>query len=97
MTWNSRLRPSETVSVTCMAIIYFFVAGLFVGRGTAPDPVVALSLGVVRAEGLEPPRLSSLEPKSSASTNSATPAEGTLGTERAARLISRALLSAHGK
>src|SRR5215470_16816670 len=30
--------------------------------------------GVVRAEGFEPPRLSSLEPKSSASTNSATPA-----------------------
>src|SRR5579872_4296079 len=30
---------------------------------------------VVRAEGLEPPQLSSLEPKSSASTNSATPAK----------------------
>jgi hypothetical protein len=30
---------------------------------------------MVRAEGLEPPQLSSLEPKSSASTNSATPAE----------------------
>ncbi len=29
---------------------------------------------MVRAEGLEPPRLSSLEPKSSASTNSATSA-----------------------
>jgi hypothetical protein len=29
---------------------------------------------LVRAEGLEPPQLSSLEPKSSASTNSATPA-----------------------
>src|SRR5262249_50361806 len=29
---------------------------------------------MVRAEGLEPPRLSPLEPKSSASTNSATPA-----------------------
>jgi hypothetical protein len=35
---------------------------------------------VVRAEGLEPPRLSPLEPKSSASTNSATPAEGKLRT-----------------
>src|SRR4249920_281931 len=34
---------------------------------------------VVRAEGLEPPRLSPLEPKSSASTNSATPAEGNYG------------------
>jgi hypothetical protein len=32
---------------------------------------------VVRAEGLEPPQLSSLEPKSSASTNSATPADST--------------------
>ena len=30
---------------------------------------------LVRAEGLEPPQLSSLEPKSSASTNSATPAD----------------------
>jgi hypothetical protein len=30
---------------------------------------------MVRAEGLEPPQLSSLEPKSSASTNSATPAD----------------------
>jgi hypothetical protein len=29
----------------------------------------------VRAEGLEPPQLSSLEPKSSASTSSATPAD----------------------
>src|SRR5665213_1455222 len=31
---------------------------------------------MVRAEGLEPPRLSSREPKSRASTNSATPAKG---------------------
>jgi hypothetical protein len=30
---------------------------------------------MVRAEGLEPPQLSSLEPKSSASTSSATPAD----------------------
>src|SRR3954463_1093005 len=40
---------------------------------------------LVRAEGLEPPQLSSLEPKSSASTNSATPAKGvalTPGTPR---------------
>ena len=33
-------------------------------------------VGVVRAEGLEPPRLSPREPKSRASTNSATPALG---------------------
>jgi hypothetical protein len=46
---------------------------------------------VVRAEGFEPPRLSSLEPKSSASTNSATPALGRARRRpirRAARLIS---------
>ncbi len=36
------------------------------------SPVAARPL--VRAKGLEPPRLASLEPKSSASTNSATPA-----------------------
>ncbi len=30
---------------------------------------------LVRAKGLEPPRLATLEPKSSASTNSATPAD----------------------
>jgi hypothetical protein len=35
---------------------------------------VASCQRLVRAEGLEPPQLSSLEPKSSASTNSATPA-----------------------
>jgi hypothetical protein len=35
---------------------------------------------VVRAEGLEPPRLSSPEPKSGASTNSATPAKGNFKT-----------------
>ncbi len=49
------------------------------------------SRGVVRAEGFEPPRLSSLEPKSSASTSSATPAMGSARREpirRAARLIS---------
>ena len=34
----------------------------------------AAAKALVRAEGLEPPRLSSLEPKSSASTSSATPA-----------------------
>jgi hypothetical protein len=43
--------------------------------------------GLVRAEGLEPPRLSSLEPKSSASTNSATPAR-----EKRGALLLRARL-----
>src|SRR5215475_10051036 len=43
-----------------------------------------MRLGVVRAEGFEPPRLSSREPKSRASTSSATPAKGTLGAQRAA-------------
>src|SRR3954454_13482296 len=41
-------------------------------RPETPKP----EAGLVRAEGLEPPRLSPLEPKSSASTNSATPARG---------------------
>ena len=60
----------------------------------------AIPSGLVRAEGLEPPRLATREPKSRASTNSATPAEGTLGANgsgRAARLISRANSRAHAK
>jgi hypothetical protein len=40
-------------------------------------------LELVRAEGLEPPRLSSPEPKSGASANSATPAFGAVVSERA--------------
>ena len=36
---------------------------------------VSADTKMVRAEGLEPPQLSSLEPKSSASTSSATPAD----------------------
>src|SRR5258707_7012671 len=39
---------------------------------------------LVRAEGLEPPQLSSLEPKSSASTSSATPAESIMSGRDAA-------------
>jgi hypothetical protein len=39
---------------------------------------------LVRAEGLEPPQLSSLEPKSSASTNSATPAKNIMSGRDAA-------------
>src|SRR6185312_10233733 len=55
---------------------------------------------LVRAEGLEPPRLSSREPKSRASTSSATPAKGITGPSepgRAARLISCINDAAHGK
>jgi hypothetical protein len=58
-----------------MAMIY---TGL--GRCLRPRSVEGSGrrslIGVVRAEGLEPPRLSSREPKSRASTNSATPAKG---------------------
>src|SRR6202012_2922146 len=39
---------------------------------------------LVRAEGLEPPQLSSLEPKSSASTSSATPADSIMSGREAA-------------
>src|SRR4051812_4940882 len=39
---------------------------------------------LVRAEGLEPPQLSSLEPKSSASTSSATPADSIMSGRDAA-------------
>ena len=45
--------------------------------GTCPPEIrhsQTLLQRLVRAEGLEPPQLSSLEPKSSASTSSATPA-----------------------
>jgi hypothetical protein len=58
-----------------------------------------LGCGVVRAEGFEPPRLSSREPKSRASTSSATPASTTadLRCGRAARLISWPKHAAHDK
>ena len=69
-TLNSRLRPSDRVSVTCMNST--LLTGL---RFSFRGPCLA-TLGMVRAEGLEPPRLSSREPKSRASTNSATPAKG---------------------
>ena len=39
---------------------------------------VSKRLVFVRVEGLEPPRLAALDPKSSASTNSATPASAVL-------------------
>jgi hypothetical protein len=46
--------------------------------------------GMVRAEGLEPPQLASPEPKSGASTNSATPAADAAPT-RSASCFGRAL------
>src|SRR5712671_2429032 len=54
---------------------------------------------LVRAEGLEPPQLSSLEPKSSASTSSATPADSIISGRDAAGggLIAWADLSAAKK
>src|SRR5450759_3847715 len=75
-TLNSRLRPSDSVSVTCIdhTLVYLRIAPDLSNDGQQ----VPLALGVVRAEGLEPPRLSSREPKSRASTNSATPAKGSL-------------------
>jgi hypothetical protein len=53
-----------------------FLEGKLPLRKTSPPEIVMRKRcqRVVRAEGLEPPRLSSLEPKSSASTSSATPA-----------------------
>ena len=64
---KARFRPSFSVStvlmVTCSKILMQILLG-----------VLGLQRGMVRAEGLEPPHLSTLEPKSSASTNSATPA-----------------------
>jgi hypothetical protein len=46
------------------------------GNGTRPPKSFAQTkIALVRAEGLEPPQLSSLEPKPSASTSSATPAQ----------------------
>src|ERR1700754_1692080 len=48
------------------------------GKGTRPPKSLAQTkIALVRAEGLEPPQLSSLEPKPSASTSSATPAQRT--------------------
>ena len=64
-TLNSRFKPSVSVSVTCM--IFFCLQSI-------PRDIARRTLELVRAEGLEPPQLASLEPKPSASTSSATPA-----------------------
>src|SRR6202049_2192597 len=57
-----------------------------VGASRQPhgSEVVSASPRMVRAEGLEPPQLSSLEPKSSASTSSATPADSIMSGRDAA-------------
>ena len=62
--------------------------GVNISRAVGPAiggviTAAAAPRGVVRAEGFEPPRLSSLEPKSSASTSSATPARGYSAARRA--------------
>ena len=66
----SRLRPAAEVSVTCIGI----ALGGRLSRTSWAAFSEKTSALLVRAEGLEPPRLSSREPKSRASTNSATPA-----------------------
>src|SRR5215813_6262006 len=101
-TLNSRFRPSVLVSVTCMgsnarllrvevASVLGPAAGCVEGYGDA----CRRPRRMVRAEGFEPPRLASLEPKSSASTNSATPAEGSAAAAR--RGLYHAVPRAHHK
>ena len=73
-TFSSRLRPVTDDSVTCMISASTAASG-----GTDPAPLAeptypSPSASMVRAEGLEPPRLASQEPKSCASASSATPA-----------------------
>ena len=80
----SRFNPSESVSVTCMVEIVLVLL-VRVSLPTAVGPNDRL----VRAEGFEPTSLAALEPKSSASASSATPAKGEAeASPRAARLIS---------
>ena len=79
----SRLRPSDFVSVICMAhqSVHSFQGGCPKFLGSLKRVVPSRSGGsagwsfVVRAEGLEPPCLSALDPKSSVSTNFTTPAK----------------------
>src|SRR5690606_42144842 len=66
VTLSLRLRPSLRVSLTCMWVLPVFI-------------LFGQVLVVVRARGVEPPRLGALEPKSSASASSATPAQGPAG------------------
>ncbi len=88
----SRFNPAAAVSVTCIGTT---LSRLNIERRCWPRlcwPIFGKTAPLVRAEGFEPPRLSTREPKSRASTNSATPA-----TRRAApvaRLISCADVTA---
>src|SRR5579872_2877922 len=74
----SRFSPCESVSVTCMTSSALQQSKPHPRRrSTKPVPPAepaASHRQMVRAEGLEPPRLSPPEPKSGASTSSATPA-----------------------
>src|SRR5262245_19946309 len=80
-TLYSRLRPSDSVSVTCIghfisACTYTAGTHHCTARRSRRRTRTVVCLVLVRAEGLEPPRLSALEPKSRPCANSATPAEG---------------------
>ena len=61
----SRFRPSDSFSVTCICLTRRVVSSHGGGSGS-----------LVRAEGLEPPRLAAREPKSRVSTSFTTPARG---------------------
>src|SRR5262245_61044158 len=77
VTLTSRFSPSLLVSVICIGRSLRRSKlktrpphpGPFLGTATPPEVCL-----LVRAEGLEPPRLASPEPKSGASTSFATPA-----------------------
>ena len=66
---------------TGSALLRLASEGVLLRVHAAFDPAKRLGARsrMVRAEGLEPPQLSSLEPKSSASTSSATPADSIKG------------------
>ncbi|CAD5257241.1 hypothetical protein BOSE62_40428 [Bosea sp. 62] len=70
------MRPWDRVSVTFIALIRSTALYFNVQSATPGDRRRAREIRIlVRAEGLEPPRLSPLVPKTSASTSSATPAD----------------------
>src|SRR5262249_3505270 len=78
-TLSSRLRPLMEDSLICM--LSASIAASLYGtprprsrHNLPPRDLPLRDAGVGRAEGLEPPRLASQEPKSCASASSATPA-----------------------